>query len=68
MINELINSINEMLVEKFPNTKIYTSKLEKEIVRPSFFIRYVTSRQADLNRNSLYEYHNYEDYLLWSAR
>lgn len=36
MINELINSINEMLVEKFPNTKIYTSKLEKEIVRPSF--------------------------------
>ncbi|MBE6089301.1 MAG: hypothetical protein E7206_14955 [Clostridium beijerinckii] len=52
MINELINSINEMLVEKFPNTKIYTSKLEKEIVRPSFFIRYVTSRQAGLNRNS----------------
>ena len=52
MINELINSINGMLIEKFPNTKIYTSKLEKDFKRPSFFIRYITSRQLELNRNS----------------
>lgn len=52
MINELINSINGMLIEKFPNTKVYTSKLEKDFTRPSFFIRYITSRQVDLNRNS----------------
>lgn len=52
MINELINSIDNMLVEKFPNTKVYVSKLEKDFIRPSFFIRYITSRQKDLNRNS----------------
>lgn len=52
MINELINSINEMLVEKFPGTKVYVSKLEKDLIRPSFFIRYITSKQKDLNRNS----------------
>lgn len=52
MINELINSINGMLVEKFPNTNVYVSKLEKEVIRPSFFIRYITSKQKDLNRNS----------------
>jgi len=52
MINDLINSINLMLVEKFPNTKVYVSKLEKEVTRPSFFIRYITSKQKDLNRNS----------------
>ena len=52
MINDLINSINVMLVEKFPYTKVCVSKLEKEIIRPSFFIRYITSRQTDLNRNS----------------
>ena len=52
MINEIINSINGMLVQKFPNTKVYVSKLEKDILRPSFFIRYVTSRQEELNRNS----------------
>jgi hypothetical protein len=52
VINELINSINGMLVEKFPNTKVYVSKLEKEVTRPSFFIRYITSKQKDLNRNS----------------
>ena len=52
MINELINSINNMLVEKFPNTKVYVSKSEKDFIRPSFFIRYITSRQKDLNRNS----------------
>ena len=52
MINEIINSINGLLVEKFPNTKIYMSKLEKDFERPSFFIRYITSRQENLNRNS----------------
>lgn len=52
MINELINSINEMLAVKFPDTKVYLSKSEKEFSRPSFFIRYVTSRQKDFNRNS----------------
>lgn len=52
MINELINSINEMLVEKFPDAKIFLSKSGKEVERPSFFIRYVTSKQKDLNRNS----------------
>ncbi|WP_297429102.1 DUF6838 family protein [Clostridium sp.] len=52
MINEIISSINGMLVEKFPNTKIYASKLEKDFTRPSFFIRYITSRQENLNRNS----------------
>ncbi len=52
MINELINSINEMLAVKFPDTKVYLSKSEKEFLRPSFFIRYVTSRQKDFNRNS----------------
>lgn len=52
MINEIINSINGMLIEKFPNTKVYTSKLEKDFARPSFFIHYITSRQIDLNRNS----------------
>jgi hypothetical protein len=51
MINELINSINGMLVEKFPDTKVYVSKLEKDLIRPSFFIRYITSKQKDLNRN-----------------
>ena len=29
MINDLINSINVMLVDKFPDTKVYVSKLEK---------------------------------------
>lgn len=52
MINELVNSINGMLAEKFPSTKVYVSKLEKEFIRPSFFIRYITSKQEDLNRNS----------------
>lgn len=52
MINELINSINEMLAVKFPDAKVYLSKSEKEFSRPSFFIRYVTSRQKDFNRNS----------------
>jgi hypothetical protein len=52
MINELINSINNMLVENFPSTKVYLSKTEKDFIRPSFFIRYITSRQKDLNRNS----------------
>ncbi|OOM80936.1 DUF6838 family protein [Clostridium sp. BL-8] len=52
MINELINSINEMLAVKFPDTKVYLSKSEKDFSRPSFFIRYVTSRQKDFNRNS----------------
>lgn len=52
MINEIINSINGVLVEKFPNTKVYMSKLEKDFIRPSFFIRYITSRQENLNRNS----------------
>jgi hypothetical protein len=52
MINELVNSINNMLVENFPSTKVYLSKTEKDFIRPSFFIRYITSRQKDLNRNS----------------
>ncbi|MFT8350103.1 DUF6838 family protein [Clostridium saccharoperbutylacetonicum] len=52
MINELINSINNMLIENFPSTKVYLSKTEKDFIRPSFFIRYITSRQKDLNRNS----------------
>jgi len=52
MINEIINSINVMLVEKFPNTKVYVSKSEKDFTIPSFFIRYITSRQENLNRNS----------------
>ena len=52
MVNEIINSINGLLVEKFPNTKVYMSKLEKDFTRPSFFIRYITSRQENLNRNS----------------
>ncbi|EHJ00880.1 hypothetical protein CDLVIII_4368 [Clostridium sp. DL-VIII] len=38
MINELINSINEMLAVKFPDTKVYLSKSEKDFSRPSFFI------------------------------
>lgn len=52
MINDLINSINVILVQKFPNTKVYLSQSEKEVTRPSFFIRYITSKQKDLNRNS----------------
>lgn len=52
MINELVNSINNMLVENFSSTKVYLSKTEKDFIRPSFFIRYITSRQKDLNRNS----------------
>ena len=52
MINDLINSINVMLVEKFPNAKVYVSKSDEEFIRPSFFIRYITSKQNDLNRNS----------------
>ncbi|MDR3598136.1 DUF6838 family protein [Clostridium sp.] len=52
MINEIINSISGLLVEKFPNTKVYVSKSEKDFIRPSFFIRYITSRQENLNRNS----------------
>lgn len=52
MINEIINSINGLLAEKFPSTKVYVSKSEKDFIRPSFFIFYITSRQEDLNRNS----------------
>jgi hypothetical protein len=52
MINGIINSISGLLVEKFPNTKVYVSKSEKDFIRPSFFIRYITSRQENLNRNS----------------
>lgn len=36
MVNEIIDSINGLLVEKFPNTKVYMSKLEKDFTRPSF--------------------------------
>lgn len=52
MINDLINSIKVMLIDKFPNIKVYVSKSDKEFTRPSFFIRYFYSKQTDLNRNT----------------
>lgn len=52
MINDLIDAINLMLVEKFPKTKVYVTYSKKGFDRPSFFISYVSGKQDDLNRNA----------------
>jgi hypothetical protein len=57
MINNqmIIDEVNRLIVEKYPNTPVYIDKVPDGFARPSFFIEFVIDNSDTVNKNTTFE-------------